>query len=216
MEPYVITISRGCGCHGKQIALQLSEKLSIPCYDREIIQMAADKSGLSEALFDKSETAASKFSLFKRNYSTSDYVSIPVTAEDKSFTSNENLFQIEAEIIRKLADSKSCIILGRAANYLLRYYKNVISLHIHAPLDFCIEEVLKRESTRSTEDAKKYIQRTEKYRADFYQHYTGQKWTDPSYYDFIMNSQRIGVTQCADYIIDYAKFKLKDTILCNQ
>lgn len=205
MKTYIITIARGFGSGGKAISLKLSRKLGIPCYDQEILRMASEYSGVNELLFARSdEKIRSSFLYQLVMKSRSREIAAP---DSREFVSDDNLYNIQAEIIRRLADSESCIIVGKCANDLLREYPNVISIYIEAPRAACLKAVTEKYDVDETKAAN-MIQKTDKYRSDYYTYYTGgKKWTDPVAYDLTLNSERVGYDGCTELIAEYVKIK---------
>lgn len=214
MTNYVITIARGFGSGGKEISLKLSKKLNIPCYDQEILKMASDYSGINELLFARSDEKIKGSFLYQLVMkSRSREISDP---NSRDFVSDDNLYNIQAEIIRRLADSESCIIVGKCANDLLQKQDHVVSVYIEAPRSACLKSVMERYDVDEVKAAK-MIQKTDKYRSDYYSYYTGgKKWTDPVAYNMTLNSDRIGREDCVELIIQYLKIKFgKDAISCS-
>jgi len=203
MNNYVITIARGFGSGGKEIAEKLSKELGIPCYERQILQMASEHSGISEGIFAETDEKLKghKFAILLKAL-PNQYVVEPTS---RKFTSDVNLFNIQANIIRSLAESESCIIVGKCANFLLQNYKNVVSIYIEAPREACVKSVMSKMGI-TEEKAHKMISNTDKYRSDYYKFYTGGKdWRDPTAYDMTLNSDRIGRDKCVKIICDYLK-----------
>ncbi|HOO27141.1 MAG TPA: cytidylate kinase-like family protein, partial [Lachnospiraceae bacterium] len=131
---------------------------------------------------------------------------LPVT---KKFQSEDKLFRIQSEIIRNLADTESCIIVGKCADYILRDYQNVFRVYIEAPRDYCVKRVISR---MHCEEAKAHalISKTDRYRAAYYEYYThGNLWTRPENYDFILNSESFGEQNCIQIIKEGVRLKLK-------
>lgn len=204
MENYVITIARGFGSGGKEIATRLGERLGIPVYERQILTMASDKSGIDESLFVETDEQlrGKKMAAFLKELP-------PTTLEphEKAFVSDTNLYNIQADIIRSLAKTESCIIVGKCADYLLKEYDNVASFYIEAPRAACVKSIMSKMYI-SEEKAHKLIQKTDKYRADYYKYYTGGNyWTNPVNYDLTLNSDRVGRDKCVDVIENYVKLK---------
>ena len=111
MKNIVITISRQYGSGGKTIGAMLAHELGINCYSREILRMASEDSGINERLFGMSDEKirrASWFRLLSRPYEGE-----LLPPEDKGFTSDDNLFNYQAKIIKDLAAKESCVIIGR-------------------------------------------------------------------------------------------------------
>ncbi len=210
MQNYVITIARGFGSGGKDIGMRLSKELGIPCYDRQILTMASDKSGIDESVFvETNEKLRGKYiANFLRR--------MPVTGvldpQEKDFVSDVNAFNIQAELIRSLAVTESCIIIGKCADDILRDYKNVISIYIEAPRSACVKSIQEKMHV-SEERAHQLIRSTDKYRAKYYSYYSGGKdWTNPTNYDLVLNSDRIGRENCVKLIKDYIKIKFGEEI----
>lgn len=206
MKNYVITIARGFGSGGKDIGNRLSKELGIPCYERQILEMASDQSGLSQELFKNVDEKLPTGFLRKRlqGFPSTNYV---VSPTEKHFVSDVNLYNIQAQIIRDLANTESCIIIGKCADVVLRNFSNVISIYIEAPRQACVESIMEKMSVTEPE-ANRMIYHTDKYRADYYKYYSGGGcWTNPTNYDLTLNSARIGRRQCVELIKEYLKIK---------
>ncbi len=205
MDNYVITIARGFGSGGKEIAEKLSNRLGIPWYERQILQMASEQSGIAEGIFAETDEKLKghKFSTILKAFPNK-YVVEPT---NRKFTSDVNLFNIQADIIRFLAKSESCIIVGKCANIILQTCENVVSVYIEAPREACVKSVMNKMGV-TEEEAHKLITKTDKYRYDYIKYYTGGKdWRDPVAYDMTLNSDRIGRDNCVKVICDYLKTK---------
>lgn len=211
MNNFVITIARGFGSGGKQVGMALSERLGIPCYESQILTMASNYSGINKDLFAQVDEKLRGHHLLKRlKHTTSQDKMIKPT--EKKFISDDNLYNIQAKIIQELGNIQSCIIIGKCANYVLRDYKNVISIYIEAPRKACVESVMGLLGVTEHE-AHKIIEETDKYRSDYYKYYThGEDWTNPVSYDMTLNSFRVGRMQCVDVIMDYLKVKFGEEI----
>lgn len=206
MKNYVITIARGFGSGGKDIGNRLSKELGIPCYERQILEMASEQSGLSQELFKNVDEKLPTGFLRKRlqGFPSTNYV---VSPTEKHFVSDVNLYNIQARIIRDLANTESCIIIGKCADVVLRNFGNVISVYIEAPREACVQSIMEKMSV-TEQEANRMIYHTDKYRADYYKYYSGGGcWTNPTNYDLTLNSARIGRQQCVELIKDYLKIK---------
>ena len=206
MKNYVITIARGFGSGGKDIGTRLGKELGIPCYERQILTMASDQSGIDESVFVETDEK------LRGRYLTTFLRRMPPTSNvlepmEKDFTSDVNVFNIQAEIIRTLAKTESCIIIGKCADDILRDYDNVISVYIEAPRAACVKSIMEKMHV-SEKRANYLIQSTDKYRAKYYRYYTsGKDWTNPINYDMVLNSDRVGREKCVQVIKDYIKIK---------
>lgn len=200
---YVITIARGFGSGGKEIGLKLSRRLGIPCYDHEILRMASEKYGINEALFNRADENLEKSLVWaKLKGEPLDYTVKPI---DRRFVSNNNLFNLQKDLIRSIADTESCVIIGKCADYILRNYPNIISFYIEAPRAACVASIQAKMGVPEAE-AHRLIEKTDKYRADYYRYYSkGGTWNNPTNYDMTLNSDRIGRDQCVDLMEYYVK-----------
>lgn len=212
MENYVITIARGFGSGGRMIGMELANKLNITYIDNEILQMASEESGIGEAFFVHADERIHKSFLKKSAINPIDRIITPASSK---FISNENLFNYQKKIILRLAMEESCVIIGRAADYILRTFPNVVSVNIQAPMDACVDSIMNRMLVDEKE-AERLIKTTDKYRADYYRYYTGKEWDNPVNYDICINSQRVGRENVSDYIIQFAEKKLGKKLMKNE
>ncbi len=202
MQKYVITIARGFGSGGKEIGVKLAERLGIPCYEQQILKMASETSGINEALFNLADEKV--FVQDRLKGLPFNYV---VEPSDKRFTSNNNLFNIQSQIIKQLAGEMSFVVIGKCADYVLRDFCNVASFYIEAPRADCVASITKKMGVTEAE-AHRLIAKTDKYRADYYKYYTkGNYWTNPVNYDMTLNSARVGRDRCVDVMESYVKAK---------
>lgn len=206
MDNIVITIARQYGSGGKTIGAMLARDLGINCYSREILKMASEESGINEQLFgqaDERVKIASWFKVLKKPYEGE-----LLPPESSGFVSDENLFNYQAKVIKDLADKESCVIVGRCADFVLKDYPNVMSVFIHADKDFCMERSLERNSMTRPE-MERFIEKTDKYRGDFYRYYTGHQWEDARNYDLCLNSGKLGFEKCVEAIKGYMKVRFE-------
>lgn len=204
----VITIARQYGSGGRTIAQMLSERLGIHYYDKELLRLASEDSGINEDLFRNADEKIKNTKLFKIAHSVYHGELIPPESED--FTSMENLFNYQAKIIKKLAEQdESYIIVGRCAEYVLKDYDNVLSVFIHAPKEYCLEQAAKKQSM-SPKELEKYVQKVDKRKADYHRYYTGLEWTDARNYDLCLDSSKLGFERCVDEIIAYMNVRFQD------
>ena len=203
MDHYVITIARGYGSGGKTIGKMLSEKLDIPFYDRELLRMASDDSGIHERLFGQADERV-KPGLRKPFGKVYKGELLPPESDD--FVSDDNLFNYQAKIIKELADTRSCVIVGRCADFILQDRPNVIKLFVHAPFESCVKTVMDMYSLPQKE-AEKKIQDTDRHRGDYYKYYTGRNWDNAKNYDLCLNSAELGFDKCVEIVEAYMKIR---------
>lgn len=200
----VITIARQYGSGGKTIGEMLAKELGVEFYNRDIVRLASEDSGIKEELFVQVDEKLKKKSLFRLSSSVYDGKLIP--PESTEFVSDKNLFNYQAKIIKELAEMESCVIVGRCADYVLKDYDNVVSVFIYADKEFCFDRAKERNSM-SDKDLEKYIAQIDKHRGDFYKHYTGHEWSDARNYDLCLNSGKLGFEKCMEEIISYCKIR---------
>lgn len=188
------------GSGGRTVAGMLSERLGIPFYDKDLVRLASEDSGINEALFVNADEKVRNSKIFRIAKSVYNGEIIP--PESKDFTSNRNLFNFQAKIIKKLAETESCVIVGRCAEYVLKDYDNVLSVLIHAPLDFCYEKAAEKVSLtgRELED---YVNRINRQKEEYHMFYTGRPWYDARNYDLCFDSSKLGFERCVEEIISY-------------
>ena len=129
-----------------------------------------------------------------------------IPPESGDFVSDKNLFNYQAKIIKKLAETESCVIVGRCADFVLNGYPNVMSVFVHADEQFCFDRAMERNSM-SPREMKKFIAKVDKYRGDYYRYYTGRDWSDARNYDLCINTTSVGFEGAVDIITDYMKRK---------
>ena len=176
----VITISRQHGSGGRQVARKLAQSLNIEFYDHEIIEMAASSSDIDKELFDHGDN---------EGYGSLQY---DLSSGVQNFSLNDKIFLHQANVIRNLVKKGPCVIVGRCADFVLKGRKNVIKVFIYADLDERkqrIEHVYKEAKGKALDK----IEKTDKQRASYYEHYTGKKFGEMTNYDMCLNSSLIGI-----------------------
>ncbi len=205
MQNVVITIARGYGSGGKTIGKMLAEELGVHFYDRELLRLASDDSGIHERLFGEADEKIKK-SLFMSG--TRVYKGELFSPESDEFVSNDNLFNYQAKIIKEIAKVHSCVIVGRCADYILKDNDNVAKVFVYAPFESCVQTVMDMYS-KTRKEAEKIIISTDKHRGDYYKYYTGREWDNAKNYDLCLNSADLGFEKCVDMIKGYLKVRFE-------
>ena len=197
MKNYVITIARGFGSGGKQIGLKIASDLNIRLMDKELLQLASIDSGINEELFALADEKLNRKLLMQ--VPDREHYGNVLTPENSKFVSDLNLFNYQVKILRMLAQTESFIVMGKAANFVLRDLPNVVSVSIQAPYDSCVKSIMERSGMTESE-AGRAVRHTNKYRSDYQKYYTGENWTDPVGYDLSLNSARLSRDSCVEII----------------
>ena len=187
----------GSGGHdiGRMLALDFGAKY----YDRELLNLAAKESGLSEHFFEEHDEKKSFLRSFlhlpngmSNNYSRQDF-------------SQDSFFKFQSDAIRKAAQEGSCVFVGRCADYVLRDFKNVVNVFITASIDFRINQIMAKQGFSDTFHARRYIEQREARRADYYNYYTGKKWGHATSYDLCIDSSILGLVETEKFIAQFIR-----------
>ena len=202
MGNFIITIARQYGSGGREVGLKLSEMTGYKFFDKNLITLAAQKSGLNtDALNNADEKAASSL-LYTLAMGSSVYnqaigpVTLPI---------NDKLFVIQSELIKEHASTgEGIIIVGRCADYVLSEKPNLVRIFITAPFDVRVKNIMNRHGLTESR-AKDLIIKTDKRRSNYYSYYTGDKWGKSDKYDLVVSTDKIGTSGAAEMIANYIK-----------
>lgn len=190
----IITIGRQHGSSGREIARLLAEKLNYKCYDKEIVDEAANHSDFSRDLIDAfDEKRMSAFILHACGYGL-----------NENFRLNMQVVSAQFEAMRNIAEKGNCIFVGRCADYILRDHDDLISVFILGDMDERLKCLERRQGLDEVE-ARKKIKEVDKDRSSFYRYYSDQTWGDAQNYDMCINSSKLGVEGTVQVILDYIK-----------
>ena len=199
-NPVIITIGREYGSGGREIGKALSEKLGISFYDKQIISLDAEKSGLSPEFITNNEQRVR--SGFMQNLAAS-------AAHQSGFFSSqylplsETIFISQAQVVRDIAARERAVIVGRCADYILSGRKNTVNIFIHAPIEDRVRRIMALYQL-SEADAMKAIATSDKERGNHYFRYTDRKWGKAQNYDLCVNSALMGVDRTAELLVSFA------------
>ncbi len=199
----VVTIGRQYGSGGHEVGRRLAEKMGVRCYDKELLELAAKNSGLAEELFDKQDekpTGSHLYSMVMDTYSfgySDAYSDMPI---------NQRIFLAQFDTIRKLAETESCVIVGRCADYALEDNPNCVSVFVTAPMENRIQTIMKR-CDLNEKKAEAHIIKTDKKRSSYYDYYSDKKWGSSASYDLCASTADIGIDGVVDLILYYAEKK---------
>lgn len=186
----IITIAREYGSGGHLLGEMLSKELGIKLYDKEFINMAAQRSGMDESFITKNEQSIPSFWLKCIMSKNSEQ---PI---EGSLSSDDILFVAESKIIQELAEKEPCIIIGRCADFILKDYPKVLKVFCYSDIDNAVSRCISEYGIKR-DNAESEIRRINRNRIHHYEYYTGQKWGEPHHYNLMLNTGTISLeTAC--------------------
>ena len=200
----IITIGRQYGSGGAEVGKKLGARLGLDEYDKEILKMTSNESGIRESYFHLADERAGKKLLYKIVQSMVPENTGPSLGSD--LVSSDNLFRFQSSVIRKLAQEQSCIFVGRCAEHVLAGEENLVRVFIRADMDARIERI-REKGYYEEEDIPKNIKRMDKERRDYHRYYSGKDWESIENYDLILDSSKIGTDGCVECIVNYLKVR---------
>ena len=204
-EKFVINIGRQLGSGGRQIGEKLAGQFGIACYDKELIQLASKESGLGKEFFENADEKKGHSIIggllgLRTNISNEVYVN--------NYLSNETFFKIQSDIIRELAEEKSCVFVGRCADYILRDHPRCINVFITADTNDRVKRVA-LDKNITHEKAQEVIEKTDKKRSEYYNYFSNKTWGVAESYHLCINSSVLGIDETVDFISQFVKQRLK-------
>ena len=197
----VITIGRQYGSGGAEIGKQLAEKLGISFYDKNILRINADESGIKESYFHLADDKAGSRLLYRIVQGLRPEKASPSFGSD--LTSADNLFRFQSEVIKKLAEAESCVIIGRCADYILEGTDDLVRIHLNADLESRKEQIKERNPEET--DVLRAIRKVDRERNDYYRYYTGRDWANSENYDLVINTTKPGISGTVSIILAYLR-----------
>ncbi|MGN0131792.1 MAG: AAA family ATPase [Lachnospiraceae bacterium] len=188
MERFVVALTRTCGSGGTTISKMLADDFGIDMYDRKLLRLASEDSGINEELFAKVDEVAKSRLLYRVSKKVYNGEIIPPESND--FVSDQNLFNYQAKVLKELAERESYICVGRACDFVLKDYPNVLRVFVYAPEDICIEREMERQGI-DRKAAEKYVLNNNKFRKEYYKYHTGRVWESPYNYDLCLNTEKL-------------------------
>ena len=199
MKHIIINVGRQLGSGGHDIGRMLALDFQAKYYDRELLNLAAKESGLSEKIFEQNDE---KKGFFRGLLN----IGIPhfSNGDEKPGLSQESLFQFQSDAIIRAAKEGSCVFVGRCADYVLRDFPNTVNIFITASMDYRIAQIMNKQRLDKYE-ARKFIESKESKRAAYYNYYTGKKWGAAESYDLCIDSSVLGIVETEKIIADFIR-----------
>lgn len=186
----IVTIGREYGSGGKVIGEQLAKQLQIKLYNEEMLERAAQESGICKDVFethDETPTKSFLYSLvmdtYPLNLSGNNYSDMPL---------NHKVFLAQFNAIQKIAEEGSCILVGRCADYALAEYENVLNVFVYADIETRIKRISRLHDCKEGK-AREMISKADKKRKNYYNYFTNKNWSDINSYHLCLNSAALGI-----------------------
>ncbi|MGN0307941.1 MAG: AAA family ATPase [Lachnospiraceae bacterium] len=185
----VVTIGREYGSGGREIGEKLADRLGVTFYDRNLLNLAAQESGVSEEKLSETDERLEKryFSYGVENLS-------------------EELFHFQSKIMVEKAKMESCVIVGRCSDIILKDFAHAAHIFIYADEEDKIMRIRERNNLDEVK-ARKLMKQTEKIRSSYYQYYTDCDWGNRENKDLLINSSKTGIEGAVEVIIAYLEIR---------
>ncbi|MBO7428705.1 MAG: cytidylate kinase-like family protein [Paludibacteraceae bacterium] len=197
----VISIGRQFGAGGRRVGQALAKELGIAYYDKELIMEAAKEFGFAPAFFEENDEKSASLSgnvlQWMESFVTNGFGS-------KNYLSQDTLFEMQSEVVRKVAEKHSCVIVGRCSDYVLRDYPNCVSVFLHSSDEDRVQRIRER-SGLTAEEAIAKMRMEDKKRAAYYNFYSSKTWGESATYTLSIDVSSIGVEQTVQLIMFYLR-----------
>lgn len=197
----IVTIGRQFGSGGRTVGKKLAEQLGIAYYDKELINLASKESGICGEFFEKADerNSGSLLKALAMGFTMNNAI-----FQSNDYLSNESLFQIQSDVIRKVAAEGSCVLVGRCADYILREDPHCINIFVSASWPDRIRRAMEYNQV-SQKEAEEFLKKADKSRASYYNYYTDKVWGAAESYDLCINSSLYGIDQTVDFVRSFIK-----------
>ncbi len=203
----IVNIGRQLGSGGREIGAKLAARLGIDFYDKELIRLASEQSGLRSEFFEKADERASQSvlgGLFGMRFPFIGDGAMPAS----NCLSNDSLFQVQSDVIRHLAQERSCLFVGRCADYILRDHPWCANIFISASRADRIARLCRLHGI-SEDAAVAMMEKADKKRSDYYNYYSNKTWGAAATYHLCIDSSALGVEATTDFIETFVRRKLE-------
>ncbi len=197
----VISIGRQFGAGGRRVGQALAKELGIAYYDKELIMEAAKEFGFAPVFFEENDEKSASLSgnvlQWMESFVTNGFGS-------KNYLSQDTLFEMQSEVVRKVAEKHSCVIVGRCSDYVLRDYPNCVSVFLHSSDEDRVQRIQERSGV-TAEEAIAKMRMEDKKRAAYYNFYSSKTWGESATYTLSIDVSSIGVEQTVQLIMFYLR-----------
>lgn len=195
--PYrILTLERQYASGGRAVGKAVADALGVPCFNREILEYAAERSGQTPEHLERLEETANTglISSLQAAYARL------ARGERAALPPEGALLLAEAEVIRDLADEGPCVLIGRSAGCILRDRTDVLRAFLYADEEARIRRAVD-EYGHDENEAPTVLRYFDRRRANFYNANYSLKWEDKAGYHLCLDTGRLGVAACAKVLL---------------
>lgn len=199
----VIVIGRLFGSGGRRIGKLVAEKLGIAYFDKELLAHAAGSLDYTQDIFaahDERKPSPLR-SLLQGVFGIAD------NFHDVSL-SGESLYRAQCDVIRKICESQSCVIVGRTADHIMRHHEGLVSVFLHSPIEARTRSIIERGDASDPDEAASLARKNDREREGYYNYYTGRHWGRASNYHLTLDSSSMSDDDVASIIVEFAKRRI--------
>lgn len=204
-DKIIITVGRQFGSGGRELGELLAKSFGIDYYDKKLLIEGAEHAGMSREYFENRDEKMPSF----LGGMISPWVSANPTTwyGAMCYGTDDTTYVCQCDVIRKIADKGSCVIVGRSADYVLRDYDNTLNIFVHAPIEKCAERIVARGDAQTIDEAIAKAKKVNKLRSNYYNFYTDKEWGDAASYDLTFDSSKITMENAVEVIRLYIKLR---------
>ena len=206
-EKFIVNIGRQLGSGGREIGEKLAHRLGIDFYDKELIELASQECGLCREFFEKADERASQGILGGLLGMRFPFISDGAIPANNCL-SNDALFKVQSDVIRQLADEKSCLFVGRCADYVLRDHPRVANIFISCNRQERIRRLCERQNI-TPQAAEDLMDKADKKRAAYHDYYATTTWGAATTYHLCIDSSVLGIEGTTEFVEEFVRKKLK-------
>lgn len=198
-----ITIGRQFGSGGRELGKKIAERLQIPYYDKELLSKVSEHTGVDKEIVKRNDERSPKFLSNVMSFSMG---FAPVNwYQNPSSISSDSIYAKQSDIIRAIANESSCVIVGRSSDYVLRDHPHTVNIFVHAPVENCIDRIVRRGDSMQREKARRLAEKTNRLRASYYNFFTDKEWGHASGYDLTFDTSLLSTDDIADIVVEYIR-----------
>ncbi len=194
---FAIIVGRQYGAGARRLASELARRLGAAYYDKELLDEAAKRLGYDLSLFSAADERRPSVlrGMWLHGFGMGGHIDA---------LSGETLFQVQAEVLRDIAEKGNCVIVGRAADYVLRHHPNMVSIFLHAPAEHRAANIVARGECKNVEEAADMARRHDRRREEFYNYFTGShRWGRAHNYDLTLDASRLDPDTLTEIVMAY-------------